>query len=269
MAHKTISGSGMQDAPQGRTGGRFSAPTALARPRIEYYAWRHLPLAQFEGLNVLVTLFDTLTHIPETVSDPLVARQKLAFFQADIAAATRGAAQHPEVQALAALLKKYPLDLTPFDELYIAIETDIDRIQSIDDNDLNRYCKRKRGSLLLLCAQFLKQSPLTEHEKKDVEALGVFIERVILLQIKGVQPEKNYLFSIQDFVLENYVAVTTAQWQPTNGCLKGSMYILGSLYRQLLVVLAKTLHDKPDERMTLNPIYLLLLSIFYRYKDVM
>ncbi len=237
--------------------------SSLTRPRLEYYAWRHLPLHSFEGLSVLFTLFETLTHIPHTVTEPSVARQKLAFFQKDIAAVNH-APQHPQVQALKHLLQKYSLDLSPFKDLYIAIETSIDHLQSIDDADLNRYCQRKRGSLLLLCAEWLKQSPLTETEKNNIKQTGIFIERVILLQERNRKPEQSYLFPIKDFLLEDYIQNTIKEKPLSDPFFN----LTTTLYEILLKQLQSSLSMNPYASITLNPIHTLLLTIFYRLKGV-
>jgi len=146
-------------------------PIALSRPRIEYYAWRHLPYATFQQLNAILALVDTLNRIPVDVTEPHVARMKLAFFQADIARAQNGQAQHPQVQALV------NLDLSPLNDLSTALETDIDHIQLVDDNDRHRYYRRKRGSVMLMCGQVLKKAPLTDDEKIELNQLGIDIER--------------------------------------------------------------------------------------------
>jgi phytoene/squalene synthetase len=145
---------------------------ALRRPRIEYYAWRHLPYATFQQLNAILTLVDTLNRIPVDVTEPHVARMKLAFFQSDIARAQNDQAQHPEVQAL-----DKNLDLSAFNDLFIALETEIDRVQLVDDHERNRYYRRKRGSVMLLCGQVLKKAPLTDDEKIELNSLGIAIER--------------------------------------------------------------------------------------------
>lgn len=146
-------------------------PIALSRPRIEYYAWRHLPYAIFQQLNAIHALVDTLNRIPNDVTEPHIARMKLAFFQADIARAQTGQAQHPQVQALD------NLDLAPLNDICTALETEIDHIQLVDDNDRDRYYRRKRGSVMILCGQVLKKAPLTDNEKIELNNLGIAIER--------------------------------------------------------------------------------------------
>lgn len=240
---------------------------SLIRPRMEYYAWRHLPFWQFQGLNTLTALFDTLTRIPSDVTEPHVARQKLAFFHDDIVRAQNGAAHHPAAQALAALLKTDPLNITAFDDLCTAIETEIDRVQSIDDNDLNRYCKRKRGAFLVLCGELLKKSPLSNAEITQLENLGIFIERICLLQKKASLHEKMHLFSLKDFSLPEYIAQTRRYFTHTNATdALYPIFLLARLYNALLTLLEKSLPTEPDAFITLTPMHLLILSIFYRMK---
>ncbi|MFI4955741.1 MAG: squalene/phytoene synthase family protein [Gammaproteobacteria bacterium] len=227
--------------------------------KVEYYAWRHLPFATFQSLNTLLAVVDTLNRIPTDVTEPHVARMKLAFFQSDIARAASGNAQHPDIQALSAILKTEQLDLSPFNDLCIALETEIDRVQSIDDNDLNRYCKRKRGSVLLLCGQLLKNAPLTDIEKTNLNNIGIFIERISLLQNRDTHPEKIHLFSLKDFSQADYIAQTRTFFNRNNAtpALK-PIFLLARLYEAQLNHFEKSL--------PLNPMKLLALSLYYRLK---
>ncbi len=239
-----------------------NAYISLRPPRLDYYAFRHLPLDTFQGINILFTLFDTLCRISDTVTEPQVARQKLAFFQADIAKVGSGTCHHPETQALATLIKKHPIDLTPFEHICTAVEIDIDRIQSIDDNDLNRYCQKKRGALMLMCGELLNNAPLSPDEKNDLNDLGILIERVILLQERYVRDDKRYLFPIKDFVLNEYVDRTRLHHRLAH--LQKPMQILEALYNALLTLLEQTLKTQPDKYISLNPIYALGISLCKR-----
>lgn len=217
---------------------------ALIRPRIEYYAWRHLPFWEFQGLDILTTVFDTLVRIPSEVREPHVAHQKLAFFHSDILRAHSGTPHHPAVQALAALMKTDPLRLEPFEDICTAMETEIDRIQSIDARDLDRYCKRKRGAFLLLCAELLKKAPLTDAEASAVEHLGIFIERKRLLLNRETHPEQSHLFPLKDSSME-------AHFDPSlchDACTP--IYLLAKLY-----------DDLPA-----TPLQLLMRSLYYRIR---
>lgn len=218
---------------------------------VEYYAWRHLPYSTFQALDVIVTLFDLLNRIPSEVSEPHVARMKLGFFQSDIHRARTGHANHPHVQALSTLLQRHPIDLTPFNEICIAIETEIDRVQSIDDKDFNRFCKRKRGSLLLLCGEIIKHSPLTQEEITQLNNLGIFIERTHLSDIKASNPEKIHLLSLKDIDHTEYNQATQAFFKGSSlPCALKPMMVLALLYK------AQTSH----------PLTLLTLSLYYRIK---
>lgn len=230
---------------------------SLIRPRLEYYAWRHLPFSQFQDLDTLIRIFDTLNRIPNEVTEPHVARMKLAFFQTDINNAINGQATHPDVQKLAVLVKTHALNLAPFHDLCTAIETEIDRVQSIDENDFHRYCKRKYGSFLLICGQLLKKSPLTESEKSSLENLGVFIERVRLLDKDHA--EIMHLFPLKEVDQQQYIDQTRALLgrKPPSPALK-PIYVLARLYDAKLTYIEKS--------SSISPITLLALSIFYRIK---
>jgi len=165
---------------------RFSQEHGLQRPSIEYYAFRSVGYEKFQALRVVDTLFQQFNALPGISEEISVVRHKTQFWLSELQAAYSGQPQHPATQDLKAILTHYDLHQKDWIDLITAVEMDIDKLYLADDDELNRYASKKRGSFLRLIATVLMGN---DHPAQAITQLGCAIERIKLIQTEndGVQ----------------------------------------------------------------------------------
>ncbi len=127
----------------------------LARPSIDYYAFRGLPYEQFQALSVIYALFSQLQALPSCSEDILVVRHKAQFWLSDILAVYTGSPQHPITRDLQVVLQKFPLAKEDWLGIVTAVDMDIDRLLLENDQEFQLYADRLYGSLFRMIATVL------------------------------------------------------------------------------------------------------------------
>lgn len=130
----------------------FTLENTLARPSIEYYAFRHLPFAQHQAVQIIYALFYQLQALPECSDDISVIRHKTLFWLSEIQAAYKGTPSHPLTQDLQSLLKEFPLPQKEWVKILTAVEMQTDKLLLENDEEFDQYADRFYGSLFRLIA---------------------------------------------------------------------------------------------------------------------
>ena len=97
----------------------YCARKAAASGSSFYYSFRLLPPPRRRAITALYAYCREVDDVVDEVSDPAVARLKLAWWRQEIAAVFDGAPQHPVAQALREVVTEFPL---PRDELLTVID---------------------------------------------------------------------------------------------------------------------------------------------------
>lgn len=148
----------------------FTQEQGLRRPSIDYYAFRHLPYAQFQALQVIYALFYQLQSLPRCSEDINVVRHKTQFWLSELGAAYQGTPHHPATRDLQTVLQRFPLPQSDWVKIVTAIEMEIDHLLFDNDEEFRSYADKLYGSLYRLVARVLSPDPLPE---EALTALGV------------------------------------------------------------------------------------------------
>ena len=103
-------------------------------------SFRILPLARRRAITAVYAFCREVDDIVDEVSDPAVARMKLAWWRAEIAAAYHGSPQHPVAQALKLIVGEYRLPQGHFDAVIDGMTMDLEHNRYPDFAALERYC---------------------------------------------------------------------------------------------------------------------------------
>lgn len=117
------------------------------------YALRVLPEAKRRAALAVHAFCREVGAVAREVADPGVARVKLGWWRAEVAAAFEGSAHHPVAHALAPAIGAFGLPREPFEELIDGITLDVERPVFADFAELERHCRSIAGSIWFLCAQ--------------------------------------------------------------------------------------------------------------------
>ena len=117
-----------------------------------YYSFVFLPPDRRHAITALYALCREVDDVVDTLSDPGVARAKLAWWRAEIAQMFAGAPTHKVTQALQPALARYGLPLEQFLAIVDGMQMDLDQARYLDYTALRVYCHRVAGVVGLLAA---------------------------------------------------------------------------------------------------------------------
>ena len=127
-----------------------------------YYSFVFLPPARRRAITALYALCREVDDVVDTVSDPGVARSKLAWWRREIARMFAGAPTHKVTQALHPALARYALPQEHFLAIVDGMQMDLEQTRYLDFEELRLYCHRVAGVVgLLAAAIFGHSSPRT------------------------------------------------------------------------------------------------------------
>lgn len=138
----------------------FAQEHGLRRPSLDYYAFRGLPYAQYQVIQVIYALFYQLQALPHCSDDINTVRQKTHFWLKELQAAYTGTPTHPITLDLQHILVNTPLPLQEWVNIVTAIEMQTDSLLLDDVAQIARYGDRLYGSLYRMIAQVFNVSSL-------------------------------------------------------------------------------------------------------------
>jgi len=117
-----------------------------------YYSFLFLPMERRRAITALYAFCREVDDTVDECSDPMIARNKLAWWRKEIAAMREGAPTHPVTQALQPHLSAYSLDAKHLLAIIDGMEMDLDQTRYLDFKGLQRYCWHVAGVVGILSA---------------------------------------------------------------------------------------------------------------------
>jgi phytoene synthase len=171
-----------------------------------YYSFRFLPPERRRALTALYAFCREVDDVVDEVTDPGVARLKLAWWRNEIAALFGGSPRHPVAQALSPTVRAFNLREEHFQAVIDGMTMDLDQNRYLDFATLERYCHRVAGVVGLMSAEiFGYRDPATRDYARD---LGVAFQLTNIIRDVGEDATRGRIYLPQD-ELEHY-RVTTA-----------------------------------------------------------
>src|SRR5262249_8953056 len=134
-----------------------------------YYSFLFLPPERRRAITALYAFCREVDDVVDEVSDPDVARTKLAWWRQEVAAAFAGTPQHPVAQALRPVVADFPLPQQDFQTVIDGMAMDLDHSRYLDFADLERYCHCVAGAVGLMSARiFGTTDPATAVYARDL-----------------------------------------------------------------------------------------------------
>ena len=123
-----------------------------------YYSFLFLPPERRRAITALYAFCREVDDVVDEVTDPGVARSKLAWWRAEIVAAYAGTPQHPVARALVPVVAAYGLPQEHLQAVIDGMAMDLERARYLDFADLETYCHRVAGVVGLLSAEIFGYS---------------------------------------------------------------------------------------------------------------
>ena len=105
-----------------------------------YYSFLFLPPERRRAITALYAFCREVDDTVDECSDPMIARNKLAWWRKEIKAMFDGAPNHPVTQALRPHVPVYALEEKHLQAIIDGMEMDLDQTRYLDFKGLQRYC---------------------------------------------------------------------------------------------------------------------------------
>ncbi len=160
------------------------------------YSFRFLPEPRRKAITALYAFCREVDDVVDEVTDPSVARMKLAWWRREIAAVFAGKPQHPVALALAEVVADYSLPQEHFDTIIDGMAMDLDQNRYQDFATLERYCHRVAGVVGLLSAQIFGYTD--DATRVYARELGIAFQLTNIIRDVGEDAQRSRIYLPQD-----------------------------------------------------------------------
>jgi phytoene synthase len=175
-----------------------------------YYAFRFLPPPQRRAITALYAFCREVDDVVDEVTDPAVARTKLAWWRGQIDAVYDAQPEHPVGRALVPVVRDHGLDRAHFHGIVDGMQMDLDWNRYPDFATLEVYCHRVAGLVGLLSAEIFGITQAAT--RAYARALGIALQLTNILRDVGEDARRNRIYvpldeiaaaglTVDDFIL--------------------------------------------------------------------
>ena len=123
-----------------------------------YYAFLFLPKPRREAITAFYAFCREVDDVVDEVSDPGIARTKLAWWQAEVAKSFRGQPEHPVMRALMPCAGEYGIEERQLQAVIEGCQMDLQQTRHLDFPSLERYCHLVAGIVGEVSARIFGQT---------------------------------------------------------------------------------------------------------------
>ena len=144
-----------------------------------YYAFLFLPPPRRAAITAFYAFCREVDDVVDEVSDPGVARTKLAWWQAEVAQAFAGKPSHPVMQALMPSVAAFGLEQAQLQAVIRGCEMDLEQTRYLDYANLQRYCHLVAGVVGEVSARIFGQTQAQTTEYAHTLGLAFQLTNII------------------------------------------------------------------------------------------
>ena len=123
-----------------------------------YYAFLFLPPPRRAAITAFYAFCREVDDVVDEVSDPGVARTKLAWWQSEVAQSFAGQPSHPAMKALMPAAQAYGIEQRQLQAVIEGCQMDLDQTRYLDFPGLERYCHLVAGVVGEVSARIFGQA---------------------------------------------------------------------------------------------------------------
>ncbi len=123
-----------------------------------YYAFLFLPKPRRAAITAFYAFCREVDDVVDEVSDPAVARTKLAWWQTEVAKAFAGQPSHPVMLALMPLAPQFGIEERQLQAVIEGCQMDLEQTRYLDFPGLQRYCHLVAGVVGEVSARIFGQT---------------------------------------------------------------------------------------------------------------
>ncbi len=160
-----------------------------------YYAFRFLPDHRRRAITAFYAFCREVDNVVDEVSDPAVARTKLAFWRREVDSLYLGAPQPPVMRALAPHVELMHLPRAAFHTIIDGMEQDLEKVRYLNFEELERYCYKAAGVVGEVSARiFGMSSPDDPHTLAYARALGEALQLTNIIRDVGEDARRGRIY---------------------------------------------------------------------------
>ena len=172
-----------------------------------YYSFLFLPPERRVAITALYAFCREVDDVVDEVSDPELARTKLAWWRREIGTVFRGTPQHPVALALQPVVAAYRLPEEHFQTVLDGMAMDLNSNRYLDFAALERYCHCVAGVVGLMSAEiFGYANPATRQYARD---LGIAFQLTNIIRDVGEDARRGRIYLPQNELAAHGVTVTS------------------------------------------------------------
>ena len=169
-----------------------------------YYSFLFLSAERRRAITALYAFCREVDDVVDEVTDPAIARTKLAWWRQEVATAFSGTPQHPVSRALAPVVRQFRLPEAHFQTIIDGMTMDLDQTRYADFPALELYCHRVAGVVGLMSAEiFGYTEAATTGYARD---LGIALQLTNICRDVGEDARRGRLYLPQDDLVRFGVA---------------------------------------------------------------
>jgi phytoene synthase len=161
-----------------------------------HYSFRLLDPARRTAITALYAFCREVDDAVDEVSDPAIARVKLAWWRTEIDALFKGSPRHPVTLALAPVIDRYGVTQAHLQTVVDGMQMDLETTRYLDFAELELYCHRVAGVVGLMSAEiFGYTEPATRGYARD---LGIAFQLTNIVRDVGEDARRGRIYLPQD-----------------------------------------------------------------------
>jgi len=186
-----------------------------------YYSFLFLPPERRRAITALYAFCREVDDVVDEVTDPTLARTKLAWWRAEVSAAFTGTPQHPVALALRSVVNQFRLPEEHFQTVIDGMAMDLERSRYLDFTELERYCHCVAGVVGLMSAEiFGYVNPSTRQYARD---LGIAFQLTNIIRDVGEDARRGRVYLPQDELAAHGVTAAAILKTEASDALTGLM----------------------------------------------
>lgn len=246
-----------------------------------YYAFLFLPKPRRAAITAFYAFCREVDDVVDEVSDPAVARTKLAWWQAEVAKAYAGQPSHPVMRALMPLAPEFGIAQRHLQAVIEGCQMDLEQTRYLDFPGLQRYCHLVAGVVGEVSARIFGQT--RDATTQYAHTLGLAFQLTNIIRDVGEDAMRGRIYlpidELQRFDVkahellnrvhsERFVALMRFQAERAHGLYDQALALLpaadwraqkpglmmASIYRTLLREIERDNFAVLDQRISLTPL---------------
>jgi phytoene synthase len=157
-----------------------------------YYSFLFLEPSRRQAITALYAFCREVDDVVDEVTEPAVARTKLAWWRDEIGAAYRGTPSHPVSRALQPVVASFHLPEAHFQAVIDGMAMDLERNRYADFAELERYCHLVAGVVGLMSAEIFGYRD--ERTRDFAHRLGIAFQLTNIVRDVGEDARRGRIY---------------------------------------------------------------------------